>query len=291
MKPTQDVPSAADSRELVATFIVTGEPVSKARARFTNYGSKSRAYTPQKVKDAEVGVALAFRAAGGRFESDKEVTFAVEATFHNATRQRRDVDNMLKLILDGLNGVAWVDDMQVMDVYGRKRFTEGKTEARTEVSVFRIGRMDRMTKACKECSEEFVTYRSWAKKEYCSEDCMLAERRRVRIRTCETCGKEWDPGKPSKARFCSRSCFALSGWTTLDCDKCGLQFKRRKCHVKDVNYCTPTCRDATFKEQRKLRSKGTCTDCGGTTSDKRAVRCQPCQWAVKAAAKAARKSA
>lgn len=264
------------------TFTVAGEPVSKARARFTGYGSKIRSYTPAKTLDAEAQIAAAFRAAGGTFEPDKEVTFAVVATFHNGTRQRRDVDNMLKLILDGLNGVAWVDDTQVMEVVGRKEFT-ARERARTEVTVRPVGRMDRLTAVCIECGAEFVTYLSWGKKRYCSEDCMLRQRRLARIRTCEACGTEFDPGKPSQRRFCSRTCQTASGWTEIPCDRCGKAFKRRRCHIKSVNYCTPTCRDATFAEQRKLRSAGTCADCGGTTSDKRRVRCLPCQQASRAA--------
>lgn len=263
------------------SFVVEGEPVSKARARFTGYGSKVRSYTPAKTLEAERSVATAFRRAGGKFESDKEVTFGVVATFYNGTRQRRDVDNMLKLILDGLNGIAWVDDMQVTEVAARKVIAD-RTTARTEVCIYPVGRMDRLTRICEECGEEFVTYKSWGKKRHCSEDCALRQRRLARIRTCETCGKEWDPGKPSKARFCSRACFASTGWTEVECDHCHATFKRRKCHVKAKNFCTPTCRDATFAAQRKLRSKGECADCGTATSDKRAVRCQPCEWARKA---------
>ena len=39
--------NAGEEYELVAEWSVPGEPVSKARARFTKHGSKTVAYTPE----------------------------------------------------------------------------------------------------------------------------------------------------------------------------------------------------------------------------------------------------
>ena len=87
--------------ELVAEFEVPGEPVSKARARFSRQNGKTVAYTPERTKTGEQRIAIAYRAAGGRRCRDTETAFAVHADFLNGTMQRRDVDNMLKLVLDG----------------------------------------------------------------------------------------------------------------------------------------------------------------------------------------------
>ena len=47
---------------------------------------------------------------------------------------RPDIDNQLKAILDGLNGVAFGDDGQVCRVHLEKRFDDGKGE-RVEITI------------------------------------------------------------------------------------------------------------------------------------------------------------
>ncbi|MCW2899302.1 MAG: RusA family crossover junction endodeoxyribonuclease, partial [Streptosporangiaceae bacterium] len=84
---------------VVARFTVDGEPVSKARPRFATKGSKNQTYTPQKTRDAEQVVAWKFRATAPGHKPNSEHTYGVTALFVSGTRHRRDVDNMLKLIL------------------------------------------------------------------------------------------------------------------------------------------------------------------------------------------------
>lgn len=43
-----------------------------------------------------------------------------------------DVDNIVKAIGDGLNGVVWRDDSQVSDVIARKRYAE-KPQVRVQI--------------------------------------------------------------------------------------------------------------------------------------------------------------
>lgn len=114
-------------------FTVHGEPVSKGRARFKQQGGRMVSYTPQKTVDAERAVAAAFRAAAPGYAYPADAAYTVEAVFHNGTRRHRDVDNMLKLILDGLNGVAWADDWQVVRVEAAKVYAPGA--ARSVVTV------------------------------------------------------------------------------------------------------------------------------------------------------------
>lgn len=117
---------------LVATFTVHGEPVSKQRARVTGRGT----YTPAKTREAEAAVRDAINEAGfwNPLAGDQ---FAVHVTFTNGNRRRRDLDNMTKLVLDALNGVAWVDDVQVSEIRAAKVQGEPKT-GRTDVRIWRL---------------------------------------------------------------------------------------------------------------------------------------------------------
>lgn len=223
------------------TFTVPGEPASKARPRFDGRGRKGRTYTPEKTKAAEEAVALHFSLAGGRFEPDPEVTFAVKITFYNGTRQRRDVDNMIKLVLDGLNQVAWVDDAQVTDVMGRKRFTT-KAEARTVVELEPIGRMDRLRKACERCGEQFITYESLKTQRFCTKTCGNAAREEARRKVCEQCGKEYlAHGATHQRRFCSKQCQHDHGHVVITCDVCGKDFDQFKSWAARRPCCSPEC--------------------------------------------------
>ena len=141
MKPTHS------QKTLIASFTVDGEPVSKSRARFTKRGSKTFAYTPEKTKAGEERVAWTYRSLAKGVPSDPEIAYRVEMHFFNGTRQRRDVDNMVKLILDGLNGVAWVDDNQVTQIEARKSYVT-KAEARTEVRLYKVGSLNPPKRKC-----------------------------------------------------------------------------------------------------------------------------------------------
>jgi Holliday junction resolvase RusA-like endonuclease len=189
---------------IIARFTVDGEPVSKARARFTGYGSKARTYTPAKTLEAERVVQAAFRQAAPAHVPDPEATYGVTALFFQGTRQRRDVDNMLKLLLDGLNGVAWTDDNNVVEVSGRK-VLEQRGDARTEVLIYRVGGVPRLTANCALCGSAFETYPSGRKK-FCTPECANAAKRKP-LGPCAQCGK---PVNNLKAKHCSQRCAGQS---------------------------------------------------------------------------------
>lgn len=105
----------------------------KARPRVTNRGT----YTPQSTTDAEDEVVTAFReAARARkyFEpAPKGCPVGVWISVRRAMPESRprslsyepdtfkpDPDNIAKLVLDALNGEAWADDAQVVELAVRK---------------------------------------------------------------------------------------------------------------------------------------------------------------------------
>lgn len=274
---------------VIARFEMRGEPVSKARARFTNYGSKTRAYTPQKTLEAEARVAWSFRASGGKLTSDETATFGVIAQFHNGTRQRRDVDNMLKLILDGLNGVAWVDDMQVTEVIGRKFWTDDRATARTEVVVYRVGANEEPTQPCLRCGMPFRTYSSWknnpAGRKFCSPECGRAYRREQRERTCVECGATFHiHGETHDTKYCSLECRYKGSRITRPCPQCGEDFTRPRSVMRKGTTCSQECRILREKDRtarRKANPPGKCLVCGAGTSRKEYLRCNACKIAGK----------
>lgn len=113
-------------------FKVPGKPQGKARPRVVG----GHAYTPQKTKDFEQAVAWAFKAAGGKIMDGYikvTVTAFYEITKSTSKKNRElmergiilptvkpDIDNVIKAVLDALNGIAYRDDNQVVQLNGAK---------------------------------------------------------------------------------------------------------------------------------------------------------------------------
>ena len=117
-------------------FTIPGEPVGKGRPRMTRAG---HAFTPAKTWNAEAHVKLlAGQAMQGRepIAIPVHVAIEVECLIPKSWPRKRhalavlnverpgkpDLDNVAKLILDALNGVALVDDKQVASIYATKKF-------------------------------------------------------------------------------------------------------------------------------------------------------------------------
>lgn len=108
-------------------FHVPVKPRTKGRPRF----AKGRAYTPPETVAFEQAVAAAWRASGGPlFTGPVEVEIVLAAdgvdvvvrALDPATKSvvRGDVDNHAKALLDGLNGAAFPDDVQVVTLHVSK---------------------------------------------------------------------------------------------------------------------------------------------------------------------------
>lgn len=284
------LPPESETQNLIAEFTVKGEPTSKARPRFTKRGYKGQVYTPQRTLDAEAGVQAAFLKATKRKFLEPEAAYAVHIHFHNGTRQRRDIDNMVKLVLDGLNGAAWVDDNQVLEVAARKSFVT-KAEAHTHVRIYVIGDMGFTKQSCKQCHKEFRTYPSWQRggdreKLFCSRACHTEYRRRARERTCEHCNETfliW--GESKKTRFCSKECYSATRTVDINCVICGTEFRQYKSWVEMRPCCSPECSQERAKrkraERRTTHFPGTCRICGAGTTRKEYKRCNACKLANK----------
>lgn len=94
-------------------FFVPGEPVAKERPRTVN----GHTYTPQKTLDHEAKIQQVWNLVSRKW--DKVGRFDVEVTFF-VGRDNKDLDNMLKTVLDALNKLAWTDDLKVQRIVASK---------------------------------------------------------------------------------------------------------------------------------------------------------------------------
>jgi crossover junction endodeoxyribonuclease RusA len=114
-------------------FTLPGEPVCKGRPRMLRSGIP---YTDAKTREAEKSVGWAYREAAGAHGKPLQDQVQIGMLFCLGTRRRKDLDNMIKLVMDALNGLAWNDDSQVVSIVATKRFEK---PARTEVMVGEVG--------------------------------------------------------------------------------------------------------------------------------------------------------
>ena len=138
----------------IFTFTVDGEPTPKGRPRFAMGGRYPRAYTPKNTKDAEKNIRdfyLYGEYVGIRPAEviRKSLTVDLEFYFEPKTRLnepaekalklgrlphkiRPDIDNLVKLVLDALNGVAWHDDCQISSLTAIKKYAE---KSKTKITI------------------------------------------------------------------------------------------------------------------------------------------------------------
>jgi Holliday junction resolvase RusA-like endonuclease len=102
-------------------FEVPGIPVAKQSTRFTTKGKRPHAYPDKNVEDWQTTVgqyAMVARTDHSWAMTRKPV--AVKLIFRLPDRRKRDIDNLEKCVLDGLKGVLFEDDDQVVQVTKRK---------------------------------------------------------------------------------------------------------------------------------------------------------------------------
>lgn len=88
----------------------------------------------RKAQRAHQLAALAARPRDWR----RDGRFSVDVSLDVGDMRRADVDNLVKLILDALNGVCWEDDSQI-DALHVTRALCGDAGPRTVVRVTRVG--------------------------------------------------------------------------------------------------------------------------------------------------------
>lgn len=130
-----------------------GNPVPKGRPRFagSNRFGGLNTYTPEKTATAECELAVKAQAV---FKQPLTAPVSVHARYYcpipksaskaDAALMRLkvirpittpDSDNLIKLTLDALNGIAWVDDGQVVSLSARKFYADVPM---TKITIFTL---------------------------------------------------------------------------------------------------------------------------------------------------------
>jgi len=126
-------------------FFVPGKPVAKQRPRFTSRGKFGRAFTPPETVNYEALVKMCALEAS-RPDLPMESAVGVVLTIHverprSAPKRvrypvkRPDADNVVKSILDGMNGILYRDDSQVVTGRWEKIFAVDEKREGVHVQV------------------------------------------------------------------------------------------------------------------------------------------------------------
>jgi Holliday junction resolvase RusA-like endonuclease len=116
---------------------IKGQPVGKGRPRLSRYGT----YTPEKTKNYEEYVKICYmnkynikqRPTEMPLKAKITAFFEVPTSYSNKKKKeligqphakKPDIDNISKIILDSLNGLAYKDDNQIVELEVKKLYGE-----------------------------------------------------------------------------------------------------------------------------------------------------------------------
>lgn len=122
------------------TFTVPGDPVGKGRPRATTIGGHARMYTPAKTAAYEQLVAVYASAAMKKaplLEHPVRLRLGIYCKVPGTWSKKRrddalagierpakkpDLDNIVKALADGMNGIVWIDDSQIVELVCSKHY-------------------------------------------------------------------------------------------------------------------------------------------------------------------------
>ena len=114
-------------------FVIPTRPVPKERPRMSTKGRRAYLYTPEKTLAYEEYVGLVARKHVKEPLTCK-VTVGAEMFFRRGKRMP-DLDNCIKSLLDGMNGIVYVDDRQVRRINAEMHEVAHAEQERTEVYI------------------------------------------------------------------------------------------------------------------------------------------------------------
>ena len=134
----------------IVTFNVEGNPVGKQRARYAKRGNFVTAYTPEKTRTYETLIKESAKQAMGSsepLETPVTLYLYIRVTIPKSCTKKRlediqngsekpikkpDASNILKSVEDGMNGVVYKDDSQIVNIHVAKVYS---SEAGVDICV------------------------------------------------------------------------------------------------------------------------------------------------------------
>lgn len=131
-------------------FVIPGEPQGKGRPRVTTIAGHARAYTPDKTVSYESLIKWCWAQQYGNINpstvpirmhinayytipaSDSKNKRAAKLAGSIYPTKKVDADNLAKIVADSLNGLAYCDDVQIVDMHVYKRYGD---QPRVDVTV------------------------------------------------------------------------------------------------------------------------------------------------------------
>lgn len=117
-------------------FKFLGEPKPKGRPKFFRRGKFAAAYTPRETREAEQDIKnqLILKLKELDFTKPLETALYIKivvtklkpksARKRALPTKRPDLDNYVKLVLDAMNGLVFVDDAQIVSLEAQKEYGE-----------------------------------------------------------------------------------------------------------------------------------------------------------------------
>ena len=131
---------------------VCGKPQGKGRPRYTVRGGHAVAYTPENTRAYEARIKAAWQEQDGRNFGAAALALILTAYYPVPSKARKaereamlsgqvpvigkpDLDNLLKICADALNGVAYEDDRQITHINAARTYSE---DPRVEIDLIPI---------------------------------------------------------------------------------------------------------------------------------------------------------
>lgn len=136
--------------EHVITFEVPGQPIAQQRPRAASRGKFVTIYDAKESRAAKAHVALYAGLAQGNKPMElgplsATVDFYIKkpkskirkhSTPFPYPNSKPDIDNMIKLVFDAINGITFKDDNQIIELHCRKKWAI--EEPKTIVSIYKV---------------------------------------------------------------------------------------------------------------------------------------------------------